>query len=581
MSNLQGITVAIAPSGIQYFALQVLLPPVEQKLASFTPTMPPMPFDPISMSFGPFAGGVTYSNILVTMSSGKLAGFDMNFGGLTQDDNGKFDLVLNTAGKPFTVSFNWNEQYYKCLWDLSPTRCGGDSGNHNDNFPYSILFGDLEVTIVSQFEYKNDSWQVSIVSVTPVPGTVTPNIPGNSVLNNQVQGSCGTTISDATTQAVDTLDFGGAMTSVLSNVFATIPATGQIMQDISFQFEEGPSGLTFPGNAGILAGVNAIALYKGTPYAGENPPTLPMPTIPADKHLAYNVSDYTFNSLMWAFYQAGSLTRHVVPGDLPDPAVLNTNNYQGTPLQALYDAYPGLEMTAQIVANAAPTVAFEQIYDLNDAGYAGLQGKLPTDVYTKLVSVKNQSFLAESDFDTALANAIGTDSANLYKTIIDAAALITAGVAIHNNHVVLNVVKNGNEIPVITFDVVQTDILQNFRLGISGAAQTLMFAFQIVQGLTTTTFISSTISGINGGDFSFIWNFVLQSEYAKEVAAIGNHGVALPRIPNFDFLMSEAVITLNPGYASVVTDVQHTADAGKVMYLASKMPPRPRRRIRR
>ena len=205
-----------------------------------------------------------------------------------------------------------------------------------------------------------------------------------------------------------------------------------------------------------------MALYKGTAYAGENPPTLPMPSMPTEKHLAYNVSDYTFNSLMWAFYSGDSLNRHVVPGDLPDPGVLNTNAYSNTPLQALYKAYPGVDMTADIVAKSAPTVAFEQIYDLTDAGYAKLQSQLPADVYGKLKSVVNQSFLTESGFSAALANALGKDPADLYKTIIEQAALILAGVVTHDNQVVLNVVQGGAQIPVITFEVVQTDVLQKF-----------------------------------------------------------------------------------------------------------------------
>jgi hypothetical protein len=447
----------------------------------------------------------------------------------------------------------------------------------NNTFPYTISFSSLAIVIIVSFKYANDSWTLEVVSVVATPQGINPNIPGSSIL--QYTSSCGN-LPDAIKNSVDNIDFAGTITSAVDKQFSSIPATGQITPDISFQFEEGPGGLTFPGNAGILAGVTGAALYKGTLYPGENPPTIPMPPVPAGKHLAYNVSDYTFNSLMWAFFQAAYLRRHVVPGDIPDPAILNTNTYNSTPLQALYDAYPDLDMTAEIVANAAPTVTFGQIYDLNDGGYAGLHGKMPADIYTKLGNVKNKAFLAETGFKTALVNAIGTDSANLYQTIIEAAAQITAGVVTHNNRVVLNVLKEGNEVPVITFDVLQTDVLQNFALGNSAAAQTLMFAFQIVPGLTTTSFISSPISGINPYDFSYIWNMVLQPEFAKEVVAIGNHGVALPRIPNFDFLMSEAVITLNPGYASVVTDVQHTADAGKVMYFASKMPLRPQRRIR-
>jgi hypothetical protein len=131
------------------------------------------------------------------------------------------------------------------------------------------------------------------------------------------------------------------------------------------------------------------------------------------------------------------------------------------------------------------------------------------------------------------------------------------------------VVDKGVTIPVITFNVSQTDVLQAFVLAVSGTTQTLQFAFQIVTPLTTTKFISSTIPGINGGDFGFIWNFALQPVYAIEVAKIGQAGVALPRIQGFDFLFNNATITLVPGYANVLTDVQHVTDSG-VKYLMSK-----------
>jgi hypothetical protein len=358
---------------------------------------------------------------------------------------------------------------------------------------------------------------------------------------------------------------------VLNPLFSSIPATGQITSDISFQFEEGPGGLTFPGQGGIVASVTGVASYKGTAYSGPNPPTLAVPAMPAAKDLAYSVSDYTFNSLMWAFYAAGSLARHVVPGDLPDPAGLNTSTYKDSPLQAHYNAYPDLAMTAAIVANAAPTVVFEEIYNLSAAAYATLSSQLPATVYKSLNTIVGSAFLTESDFAAELANVLGAGSAGEYATIIGAAAQVFAGIVAHDNRVTLSVVQSGKEIPVIIFDVTQTDVLEDFALGASGAAQTLGFAFQIIPDLTRTTFVSSTIAGIDSGDFSFIWNWSLQKVYATEVAAIGKAGVALPRIPNFDFLFDEAEITLHAGYANVVTDVQHTGDAGRVAQLAAKL----------
>jgi hypothetical protein len=118
----------------------------------------------------------------------------------------------------------------------------------------------------------------------------------------------------------------------------------------------------------------------------------------------------------------------------------------------------------------------------------------------------------------------------------------------------------------------QTDVLQAFQLGISGSAQSLKFGFQIIPGLTTTTFVSSTVTGIDSGDFGYIWNLALQPAYAATVAKMGQAGVALPRIPGFDFLFAEAVVTVQQGYVDVLTDVQHTTDKAMTLRLNSKLP---------
>ncbi len=129
--------------------------------------------------------------------------------------------------------------------------------------------------------------------------------------------------------------------------------------------------------------------------------------------------------------------------------------------------------------------------------------------------------------------------------------------------------SDGNTIPVITFAVSQTDTLTELALGVSGTTQTLQFVFKIVPSETTTTFVSSPISGINGGDFGMIWMSALQPVYAQEVAKMGTAGVALPRITGFDFLFDQAKITIEDGFVAVLTDVKHVSDTG-LLYLLSK-----------
>lgn len=563
MSDLQGITVAIAPSGIQYFNSIILSPTLVTKLANLSPAEQKINIGPIDYYVTEF--GTSYyapiENVLITLSGGQLHTFNPAIQPLMQQVNGQFSLTM--VANNFSAAFTWNEQYVLPI-SLSQGQ------QHNDNFQnYTIGFGSLKVVIIFDFNYANDAWSLEIATINTTPAQITPNVPSKSILTKTGSG-CGNSVSDACKNAVDNIDFSSAVKAAIGSQFASIPATGRITGDISFLFEEGPNGLTFPGDAGILAGVTGVASYQGTVYSAPNPPTLPMPAMPTDKHLAYNVSDYSFNSLMWAFFSAGKLKGYVTPGSLSDPRILNTSTYQGSSLQALYDAYPNLNMTANIVTKAAPTVSFVQIYDLTSAAYARFQSQLPADIYGKLKSMVDQAYITEPAFHTALVNAIGQDGANNYSTQIEQAAIVLAGVVNMTHEVVLNVVQNGQEIPVITFDVTQTDTLQNLALGHSGAAQTVMFAFQNIPELTQTQFISSSLHGVDGGDFGYIWETALQLEYTNVMAAIGQTGVALPRIANFNLLFDQAVITINNGYIEVVTDVLHTSDAGAALYHASK-----------
>lgn len=564
MTDVQGLTAAISPTGIAYFTQTLLAPALTAALAGLTPPAKTISVPDIQL-WASRAGFGEAQGITITLSSGQLGGFSPQFTSVTQGQGGQFTLLMTAP--PFSCAFNWNEQYDYVISRLF----NSTTTPVNNTYPYTVGFTGMTIAVVFTFEYVDGEWAFTFVSATPTPGTAAPNIPSASVVNAEEVGCFTANVSDATKTALDTIDFGSAAAAIVKPLFSQIPSTGRITQDITFQFEEGPAGLTFPGDAGLVAGVSGVAAVNGTPYAGPNPPTLPTPTVPTDRHLAYNVSDYTINSLLWAFFTAGDLHQQVGPGNIPDPEVLNTDNYDNTPLQALYDAYPSLPMTAAIDALAASTVSFQQIYSLTDAADAALQPQLPDDVYGKLQTLLHQAFLAESTFYAALGNALGQSAAGQYKTIIEAQAQTNAAVVTHDHRVVLSVVKDGAGLPVITFDVAQTDVLQGFGLGVSGAAQSLKFAFQIIPGQTRTTFVSSTVQGVDRGDFQFIWNLALQPAYAATVAKMGQAGVALPRIPGFDFVFSDASITVQQGYVDVLTDVQHTTDRAATLRLASKL----------
>ncbi|MBC7570099.1 MAG: hypothetical protein H7319_10250 [Spirosoma sp.] len=564
MASLQGITLAISSSGIQYFANVLLASNIATALQNLSPPSKSIPIGNIILSSGKYSS-TWAENVQVSLSNGKLLGFSPTFQTLSQGSNGQFTMVLQAS--KFSAAYNWNETYQYQICGILGCRDSGPPTNNNYN--YSVGIGSMTITVVFQFAYTNNAWSFTLVSATPDATSLSPNVPSGSVVNDeQVSGCFTTTFSDATKQAVQSIDFSGPINSLLGPLFGRIPSTGQLTSDITFNFPMGPAGLTFPGDSGIVTGVTGDTSYKGAEYPGTNPPTLSVPPVPTNSHLNYYASDYTFNSLFWAFFQAGSLVTTATAGNIPDPAALNTSNYNNTPLQALYTAYPNVPMTASLKALAAPTVMFTSVYDLTPTNITALVNQLPPAVYTQLAGAEGV-YMNEASFFASLTNALGVSDAGLYKSVIEAVALVVGAVVTHTNQVVLNVVSNGQTIPVITFDLTETDVLQAFKLGITGTTQTLQFAFQIVPALTKTTFVSSTLQGVNGGDFAFIWNWVLQSVYATVVAKMGQAGVALPRIPGFSFLFDQATITLETGYASVLTDVQHVTDPG-VMYLMSK-----------
>ncbi len=565
--SLQGITLSISSGGIKYFTNILLAPRIAQVLQGMKPPSKLINVGTIILNGGRY-GTNEATDVKVNLSNGSLVSFSPKFHSLDQLDDGKFTMVM--VANNFVAKYNWNETYFNTFCGIAGCT---NSGHPNNNFIYSVGFSLMTITVKFKFKFVSNAWQFTFISASAINKGVSAHIPPSSILDANSWGTCfPSTLTKSTQTAISSIDFNGFISASIKPLFKSISASGHLTSDIVFEFPMGPSGLTFPGNSGIATGVTANVEYKGKAYSAENPPQLPLPPmpVPADYHLNYYVSDYTFNALFWAFYEAGSLASTVTSGDIPNPDVLNTSTYKSTPLRALYKAYRDKPMTADIKALIAPTLTFEQIYDLTSAGMKALKSKLPDKVYTSVQDLEKSVYMDEKLFYSALSNALGPGVAAQYKAVIEEVALVTGAVVKHSDQVVLNVIDNGKTIPVITFEVSQTDVLGELGLGVAGTTQTLQFTFQIVPKLTTTKFISSTISGIDGGDFAFIWDFALATVYGKEVNQMGKDGVPLPRIKGFDFIFDNVKITLEQGYASVLTDLKHVSDTTNVAYLLSK-----------
>ncbi len=424
--SLQGLTIALSQSGISYFASTQLVSKLTTAMAGLVPPDKVIPVADIAGGSSKYSHS-TYEGISVHLSSGSLSSFTPAFKLLTQGNAGEFTLELEATN--FLVNYTWFEQYYLKSCSLFSCHNGPEQ---TGTYPYRVAFASMSVVIVFKFDYTNNAWNFAFVSATPNAGKVTPTIPPKSLLNQQDAYGCfQSKISDATKAAVDTIDFKQAVESTVKPLFASIPSSGKLTKDIVFEFELGPSGLVFPGNAGMQTGVNGVATYQGNAYPGANPPQLAVPAVPAGHHLAYHASDYTFNSLFWSYYSGGLLKSRITAGELPDPEVLNTKFFQNS-IQALWNKYPDLPMTATVQAKAAPTVTFKDIYELTAAGLATL-ANLPPTTQKRLADMKGEVYLTETDFYAELTNFIGSAAAAQYKTEIETAATIEAAVVLHEH----------------------------------------------------------------------------------------------------------------------------------------------------
>jgi hypothetical protein len=584
--SLQSLTIAMSLGGIQYLFQTTLQPSIVSALQKMTMPAPSINL-PSPLLFNPGQGAAAAAepgwppmhfptywavNASVSLSNGSLENFSPTFQEITQGTDGEFTVKMSAEN--LVVDYNWNESYdeQKCAWDGSPREKGCiDQGQQNNSYQYKLGIGTWSIVIVFKFQYSANGWQLSLVSANSTTDNLSPNIPSNSVVHRTGEDLCfKPAIVTNAENALKNIDFSGAVKGALEQVFKTIPKSGQITPDIAFDFSMGPSGITFPNSSGLATGVVGTATWKGTVYPGTNPPQLKLPQVPTSRHLSYYISDYSINALFWAFFSAGLLETLATEANTGgNSSLLNTRTFMSSPAQVIYDKYPNAPMTANINALSAPTVAIQQVYEPTAQALNKCLPPLPKKILDELQGMEANIYVSESAFFTDLVNFLGEADADTYKTVIESAALSVAAVATYSNQVIMNVLWQGNTIPVLTYDISETDTLDAFVLAHSGTTQTLQFVPSIIPTLTTATFVSSPFHKIDVMGFPYIYNLALRPVFAAAAKAVGKAGVALPRIQGFNFLFDNATINLEQGYASVLTDVMHTNDNG-ALYFQSK-----------
>jgi hypothetical protein len=586
---LQGLTIAMSLSGIQYLFQTSLQPSIASALQNMTLPTPniglPSPLfignfaDAAAVPYPPVDHGPTYwaVNVNVNLTNGRLSNFRPTFNDLTQGADGEFTVKMSAEN--VVVDYNWNESYreQKCPAYKDPTNAQcDDQGGRSKVYPYSMCMGSWSVDIVFKLQYSANVLQLALVNSKSTPANLSPNIPSDSIVRRTGAGSCATpAIVTNTEAALKNIAFGEAVKGALTQVFQTIRHSGQITPDIAFDFSMGPSGITFPGNSGLATGVAGTATWKGTVYPNTNTPQLTVPLVPTDHHLNYLISDYSVNALFWAFFSAGLLEVVATPENTGgNTSLLNTRVFNGSSAHIIYDKYRNAPMTADIKACTTPTVAIQQVYEPTAVALNKARPPLPQPILDNLQGLITNIYVSEPSFFTDLVNFLGEADADRYKTAIENASLSFAAVVTHKNRVVMNVRWKGATIPVLTYDVCETDTLDAFVLAHSGTTQTLQFVPTVIPQMTTAKLFSSPFHGIDANGFAYVYNNGLQPLFDKVAKAVGKAGVALPRTQGFNFVFDRATIDLEQGYANVLTDVMHTGDNG-TLYFQSKQRPRP------
>jgi hypothetical protein len=331
----------------------------------------------------------------------------------------------------------------------------------------------------------------------------------------------------------------------------SIPASGQLKADIRYDFGLGESGMAFPADhKGIQIGVTGGVHYKTEAYPRPAPVAVPVPPAPTSHHMCVYVSDYEINALHWAYFKAGLLKVTVTPSDVPNPDVLKVKTYVSA-IKAL-KPYATYAMHAEAEPQKEPEASFQEVYEFTDAAMKQLLSKLPADTYQKILGKEGDNYVLWEDAEDDLKAA--EVPAQYFTTIKDIVKSMGM-VARQDVKFTVKVMNGAPQLPNVIFKLTRVDILANLKMGVSGNAQTMQYSF--LKAKTTAQFVSSTIPEFPGGDLfaTWIWPLVGETNYIELLQQMGNTGVPIPIMADFQFLFREAQLSIQKGFVSILANL--------------------------
>ncbi|HNM25309.1 MAG TPA: hypothetical protein PKL15_07760, partial [Saprospiraceae bacterium] len=183
-----------------------------------------------------------------------------------------------------------------------------------------------------------------------------------------------------------------------------------------------------------------------------------------------------------------------------------------------------------------------------------LKKQLPSNIYTLIQGLPSNAFLTQSDLENFLTTATVPDT---YFATIEAAGLVTAMVLTQSMDFNL-VIQNGQPtMPYIKIQVDRIDVLTDLQLGLNANNnQTMQFGFASAQN--SATFLESSIPGFNGPIFSeVVWPATAETNYADALEKMGATGVPLPIMEGLSFDFTNAQLSVQEGYVSILANVQY------------------------
>ena len=554
--TMQAMTLAISSMGIEYFVDQILEPTIYNSLLGLTApnmTVYPSGYTKTGISASPYTypDQYTYSDIVVNLTNGTLSNYTPAYQGYTQQSGGVFQLTFLASN--VGVNYTWNESYELTTYDPTYNKTTGPD-SYSATYDFTMTIGTLTLTVDLTLSASSTEYTLAVSSVSSDPQNIDPDWPSGSVVVTS-QSCTGDTVDGGMEQAIDNIDFSSALNTVLSPLWGSVSATGDLGNGITFDWAPGDDPLAFPNNSGLTLGITGQVSYDGTAYSAETAPSIALPSMPTDNYVHFDVSDYEFNALNWGYFEAGLLTQEIAASDLPDPQMLNTSNYCSL-VAGLCEAYPNAPMSLTVTPTEAPTVSFQQIYEITDTSLATLESEVPSDVYTELTYFEGIPYLDATSFANAVEPAIGSDNWTTYGAVIEAAAELWAGVF---EHQVQGAFYIAYEDPVYLFTA-QFDLVyveSAFVLGSSGSQQTVQFDFTLVTSSTQASLVDSNYQPINILSFPALWNTGFEPAYADTMAALGSQGVPLPYMQGFEFLFDSATVTVEEGLVSVVANLEY------------------------